>query len=58
VSPADRRREQRAARRRRAVDLAMRRSERAGDARATGQPTGERLVQASMVSTGRIPTDS
>ena len=47
----DLRREQRAARRRILRVLAQR--------RATRQPsTGTRLTQASIVSTGRMPTDS
>lgn len=58
MSPADLRREQRAARRRRAIEVALRRLERSAGAGLPAQATGERLVQASMVRTGRIPTDS
>lgn len=58
MSPADLRRAQRAARRRGAIEVAMRRLERAGRRGAPRQATRERLVQASMVRTGRIPTDS
>ena len=52
MTPMALRRHRRAARRRIAELLVLRRLDR--------QParTGERLVQASMVRTGRIPTDS
>lgn len=58
MSPADLRREQRAARRRRAIEVAMRRLERPSGEALPVQATSARLVQASMVRTGRIPTDS
>lgn len=53
MTPMALRRHRLAARRRIAELLVLRRLDR-----QPAQATGERLVQASMVRTGRIPTDS